>query len=50
MIYIDKPTQAAQNYKNILKIENRLSVAGGRWVGGWVKWAMDIKEVTCDEQ
>ena len=32
-------------------IENKLSVDKGRWVGGWAKWVMGIKEGTCyDEQ
>jgi len=33
----------------LLTIENKLMVTGGKWVGGWVKQAMGIKEDTYDE-
>ena len=32
-----------------LNTENKLRVDRGRWVGGWAKWVMGIKEGTCVE-
>ena len=37
------------NHKRLLTIENKLRVDGGRWMGGWARWVMGIKEGTCDE-
>ena len=35
------------NHKRLLRIENKLGVAGGWWWG--VRWVLDTKESTCDE-
>ena len=37
------------NHKRLLTIESKLRVAEGKAGGGWAKWAMNIKEDTCDE-
>ena len=35
------------NHLRLLTTENKLRVDRGRWVGGWAKWVMGIKEGTC---
>jgi len=44
-----KKGRGEANHNRLLTIENKLSVAGGRWAGGWARWVMGIKEGTCDE-
>ena len=46
-----KEGEGETNHKRLFTTENKLRVDGGRWVGGWAKWVMGIKEGTCyDEQ
>ena len=38
-----------QTIKVFLTRENKLRVDGGKWVGRWAKWVINIKQGTCDE-
>ena len=43
-IGVKQKTETEANHKRLLNAENKLEVAGGRWVGGWVGWVTGIKE------
>ena len=40
-------TEREGNNKGLLNTENKMRVAGGKWVEGWAKWVMGFKEGSC---
>ena len=46
---VKKKKERGKNHKRLLRIENKLRIAGGEVGRGWARWVMGIKEGTCDE-